>query len=238
MDLADLGVEGLGAVALPQVVEDVREAEARAVDGVAGVAQVRLADGERALERVLREARLLLPPERDADVVERPRLDERARAARGPVQVDGADAAVPPLARVLPGLMRAALLAVDCNDDAKTRCAMLFFDAVLRWCPARDDDDDVGGDGAAADDGALDALALELGEWAPRFLDRVFGVVEHRDAAAKIPNHGNGASVGSRYQGRKRVRRWPTSKAPISVVSHSFRLIFRRAIISWSDLEA
>ena len=35
----------------------------------------------------------------------------------------------------------------------------------------------------------------------------------------------------------KRVRRWPTSKAPISVVFHSFRLIFRRAIISRSDLE-
>ena len=77
VDLADLRVQGLGAVALPQVVEDVREAEARAVDGVAGVAQVRLADGERALERVLREARLLLPPERDADVVERPGQEKR-----------------------------------------------------------------------------------------------------------------------------------------------------------------
>ena len=45
-----------------------------------------------------------------------------------------------------------------------------------------------------------------------------------------------GGSWGS-TQGSKRVRRWPTSKAPISVVSHSFRLMFRRAIISRSDLE-
>ena len=34
------------------------------------------------------------------------------------------------------------------------------------------------------------------------------------------------------------VRRWPTSKAHISVVFHSFRLIFGRAIISRNDLEA
>ena len=109
--------------------------------------------------------------------------------------VDAAAAVTPPLARLVPGLMRAALLAVDCNDDAKTRCAMLFFDAVLRWCPARDDDDD-----PASPDAGLDALALDLGEWAPLFLDRVFGVVEHRDAAAKVPNAG-AAGPGSRYVG-------------------------------------
>ena len=38
-------------------------------------------------------------------------------------------------------------------------------------------------------------------------------------------------------QGRKRVRHWPTSKAPISVVFHSFRLIFGRVIISRNGLE-
>ena len=39
-------------------------------------------------------------------------------------------------------------------------------------------------------------------------------------------------------QGRKSMRHWPTSKAPISVGVHSFRLIFGRAIISRSGLAA
>ena len=39
-------------------------------------------------------------------------------------------------------------------------------------------------------------------------------------------------------QGSTRVRRWPTSKAPISVVFHSFWLIFGRVIISRNGLEA
>ena len=39
-------------------------------------------------------------------------------------------------------------------------------------------------------------------------------------------------------QGRTRARPWPTSKAPLSVVSHSFCLIFGRPIISRNDLEA
>ena len=39
-------------------------------------------------------------------------------------------------------------------------------------------------------------------------------------------------------QGRKRVRSWPTSKAPIPVVCHSFRLIFGRVLISRGGLEA
>ena len=39
-------------------------------------------------------------------------------------------------------------------------------------------------------------------------------------------------------RGRKRVRRWPTSKAHISVAYHSFRLIFRRVTISSNGLEA
>ena len=43
---------------------------------------------------------------------------------------------------------------------------------------------------------------------------------------------------GGRGQGSTRVRRWPTSKAHISVVFHSFWLIFRRVIISRNGLEA
>ena len=39
-------------------------------------------------------------------------------------------------------------------------------------------------------------------------------------------------------RGRKRVRRWPTSKAPISVVFHSFWLIFGRVVVSRNGLEA
>ena len=49
------------------------------------------------------------------------------------------------------------------------------------------------------------------------------------------------ANVGmfvSEMQRRKRVRHWPTSKAPISVVFHSFRLILGRVIISRNGLEA
>ena len=41
-----------------------------------------------------------------------------------------------------------------------------------------------------------------------------------------------------RTQGRKRVRHWRTSKAPISVVFRSFRLIFGRVIIPRNGLEA
>ena len=38
-------------------------------------------------------------------------------------------------------------------------------------------------------------------------------------------------------QGRKSVRHWPTSRAPISVVFHSFWLIFGRVSISRNGLE-
>ena len=40
------------------------------------------------------------------------------------------------------------------------------------------------------------------------------------------------------YRAGKGCEIFPTSKAPISVVSHSFRLIFGRVIISWDGLEA
>ena len=43
---------------------------------------------------------------------------------------------------------------------------------------------------------------------------------------------------GRHRQGRRRVRHWPTSKAPIAVVFHAFRLTFGRAIISRNGLEA
>ena len=42
---------------------------------------------------------------------------------------------------------------------------------------------------------------------------------------------------GTRFLVRVGAAKIPTSKAPISVVFHSFRLIFRRMIISRSDLE-
>jgi len=38
--------------------------------------------------------------------------------------------------------------------------------------------------------------------------------------------------------GQEKRAKFPTSKAPISAVFHSFRLIFGRAIISWNGLEA
>ena len=38
--------------------------------------------------------------------------------------------------------------------------------------------------------------------------------------------------------GQEKRAKFPTSKAPISAIFHSFRLIFRRAIISWNGLEA
>ena len=50
--------------------------------------------------------------------------------------VDAAAAKAPPLARLVAAISRAALAAVDPNDDHKTRCAMLYADALLRWCPA------------------------------------------------------------------------------------------------------
>ena len=36
----------------------------------------------------------------------------------------------------------------------------------------------------------------------------------------------------------RRAAKFPTSKAPISAIFHSFRLILGRAIISWNGLEA
>ena len=47
------------------------------------------------------------------------------------------------------------------------------------------------------------------------------------------PRDGGGCRAGQ----DKRAK-FPTSKAPFSAVFHSFRLIFRRAIISWNGLEA
>ncbi|MEM7519354.1 MAG: hypothetical protein AAF368_20825, partial [Planctomycetota bacterium] len=89
-------------------------------------------------------------------------------------EVDRAIAAAPPLSNGLGHLMRAALAAIDASDEAKTRCGLLFFDSMLRWLPVGED------------------LVEELeGEWAPRFLERLLTTIEHRDAAAKIPNHTN-----------------------------------------------
>ena len=103
----------------------------------------------------------------------------------------------PPLARlgVVGAMMQAAVNAVDANDDAKTRCALLFFDSVLRWIPVRCDDeteDDV----VVVDESTLGLLSRDLGEhWAPVFLERLLQTVEHRDDAARVPNHGPGGSI-------------------------------------------
>ena len=45
-------------------------------------------------------------------------------------------------------------------------------------------------------------------------------------------------SRSSRLTGQEKRATCPTSKAPLSAVFHSFRLIFGRAIISWNGLEA
>lgn len=99
--------------------------------------------------------------------------------------VDRAIATIPPLSSGLGHLMRAALAAVDASDESKTRCGLLFFDSMLRWLPVGDD------------------LVEEIeGEWAPRFLERLLTTIEHRDAAAKIPNHTNlNANADARYAG-------------------------------------
>ena len=47
-----------------------------------------------------------------------------------------------------------------------------------------------------------------------------------------------GQLTGTCFPGQEKRAKFPTSKAPISAVSHSFRLIFGRAIISRSALEA
>ena len=47
-----------------------------------------------------------------------------------------------------------------------------------------------------------------------------------------------GATAGPHGAGREKGAKIPTSKAHISVVFHSFRLIFGRAIISRNGLEA
>ena len=46
------------------------------------------------------------------------------------------------------------------------------------------------------------------------------------------------AVTAARGDGQQKRAKFPTSKAPISAVFHSFRLIFGRAIISRSGLEA
>ena len=44
--------------------------------------------------------------------------------------------------------------------------------------------------------------------------------------------------LAKRHSGQQKRAKFPTSKAPISAIFHSFRLIFGRAIISWNGLEA
>ena len=66
---------------------------------------------------------------------------------------------------------------------------------------------------------------------------------------AQVDCQHDGASLCEKYQveslptlmfgaGQDKRANFPTSKARISAVFHSFRLIFGRAIISWNGLEA
>ena len=50
--------------------------------------------------------------------------------------------------------------------------------------------------------------------------------------------HWTSGAVAWLDAGQEKRAKFPTSKAPISAVFHSFRLIFGRAIISWNGLEA
>lgn len=103
--------------------------------------------------------------------------------------VDNAIARDPPLSCCVSQVMRAALAAVDASDDNKTRCCLLFFDAVLRWLPIGEEVDNELVVVFDQERGALDEVAAELSEdWAHAFLDRLLANIEHRDAAAKIPN--------------------------------------------------
>ena len=134
----------------------------------------------------------------------------------GLLRADAVDAALarsPPLAYAVGPLLTAALACVDSSDCVKTRTALLWFDNVLRWVPARDDDDEEparrGGSASEDEDledpergSSLSQVALQVGEWAPLFLERLLATVEHRDDAAKVPNH-SGSAQGEtvRYVG-------------------------------------
>jgi hypothetical protein len=54
----------------------------------------------------------------------------------------------------------------------------------------------------------------------------------------RAPPFVSGGYKGWRCSGQDKRAKFPTSKAHISAVFHSFRLIFGRAIISWNGLEA
>ena len=80
---------------------------------------------------------------------------------------------------------------------------------------------------ASSHDRALDVLALLLDGGGEAAIDA-------RDSAGgETPLH-----VAARCAGQEKRAKFPTSKAPISAVFHSFRLIFGRAIISRNGLEA
>ena len=61
-------------------------------------------------------------------------------------------------------------------------------------------------------------------------------LVSSAPPAAALAIAGSGARLPGAGQDKR--AKFPTSKAPISAVFHSFRLIFGRAIISRNDLEA
>ena len=118
----------------------------------------------------------------------------RRRWTRRPARAGNGSFAVPVaprFKRMLPAVRRRKKVSpsrpqVDPNDDAKTRCALLFVDSVLRWLPGRDDDD------APFENQDVDAVACRVGDWAPRFLDRLFACADVRTESARVANHGAG----------------------------------------------
>ena len=92
-----------------------------------------------------------------------------------------------------------------------------------------------GDDRAAEAPGGGDARAQPAQKAVPTPREIYAGLEEHVVGQHSVKM---ALSVAVHNQGRKRVRRWPTSKAPISVAFHSFWLTFGRVIISRNGLEA
>ena len=63
--------------------------------------------------------------------------------------------------------------------------------------------------------------------------DMILNLLDYVEAFGFVPNGGR-----TYYPGQEKSAKFPTSKAPLSAVFHSFRLTFGRAIISRNGLEA
>ena len=85
----------------------------------------------------------------------------------------------------------------------------------------------------------VEALGDGAGEWS---VEADIPEERFRTAAAAVGDYlyvfGGQAAESTSCEGQDKRAKFPTSKAPISAVFHSFRLIFGRAIISRNGLEA